>query len=53
MLVGIVLIGIGVNWYKTGIQTDVYHRQGFSISHWEVFCGAKPAEIVIDVKEKR
>ena len=29
--------------YKTGVQQQVYHRQGIEISRWEVFIGCTPA----------
>lgn len=40
-----------IMWYKAGIQQRVYKRQNIEITQWEVFCGAEPAEKVIQVKE--
>lgn len=44
--------GIGISWYRSGIQSEVYRREGIELSQWEVFCGAKPAERQINIKEK-
>lgn len=38
-----VIIGFGIGaWYASGVQADVYRRQGVEMSQWEVFVGAKP-----------
>jgi hypothetical protein len=29
-------------WYRAGVQADVWRRQGAEMSTWEVFLGAKP-----------
>jgi len=33
-------------WYKAGVQSDVYQRQGIHMTQWETFIGTKPAQIV-------
>lgn len=37
-------------YYQAGVQADVYRRQGFNISTWEVMMGGKPIERVITIK---
>lgn len=51
MLCLIVLIGVGFSWYKAGLQSEVYHRQGIHITQWELFIGVNPAEKVIQIRQ--
>lgn len=37
---------VGWKWYASGVQVEVYHREGVTITQWECFVGAKPAERV-------
>lgn len=47
------LIGGGIEWYKAGMQQEAYRRQGIQISRWECFWGIKPAEMAVDLKQKK
>ena len=38
-------------WYASGVQAEVYERQGIHMTQWEVFVGAKPAERTINLKQ--
>jgi hypothetical protein len=40
----ILAIAFGVNWYKAGVQQEVYRRQGCEMSRWEIMLGAKPID---------
>jgi hypothetical protein len=45
------LLVVGVHWYRSAVQAEVYHRQGVEMTTWEVFVGAKPAERTINIKD--
>ena len=47
----ILLACLGWKWYRAGVQSDVYQREGITISQWEVFVGSKPAERAIRIVE--
>ncbi len=56
--IGIVAVLAGIlmllDWYRAGVQAEVYRREGIEVTQWEVFCGAKPAERTItNQKESR
>lgn len=55
MAIVVVMAGIAFafDWYKAGLQRDVYKRQGIEMTRWECLLGIKPAEMVVDVKEKK
>ena len=53
LILGIFSILLAWSWYRAGVQTDIYKRQGIEISHWEVFIGSTPAERVIQIKEHK
>jgi hypothetical protein len=40
----LIAFGVGMKWYRAGIQQEVYRRQGCEMSRWEVFMGAKPID---------
>lgn len=46
----LVLLALGVNWYRAGVQRDVYARQGIQMSRWEVLLGTQPAEKTVHVR---
>lgn len=48
----VVALGIWWIWYVAGVQVEVYRRQGITMTRWEVFVGAEPAERVVQVKER-
>lgn len=43
---------LAFKWYSSGIQADVWRREGAHMTQWEVFVGAKPIvrNIQVDVK---
>ena len=44
---------LSLGWYQSGLQADVYRRQGVEMTQWEVFCGAQPVErYVIPAQER-
>lgn len=53
LFIGLIVFGplAGWRWYKAGLQTAAYQRQGIVITRWEVFCGIEPAERVIQVRD--
>jgi hypothetical protein len=57
-VVGFVLIFIFMvggaaawHWYKAGLQSRAYARQGIVLSQWECFMGVEPAVRSINIKE--
>lgn len=50
LLLVVVLSLAGVKWYCSGVQAEVYERQGIRITQWEIFWGATPAEKVIQIR---
>ena len=50
IVIGIPALAASVQWYKAGVQADVYRREGIEMSQWDVFMGAKPAERAIQIK---
>jgi hypothetical protein len=40
-------------WYACGIQSEMYKRHGIIVSQKELFCGAKPPEYNINLKENK
>lgn len=40
------IIVFPISWYASGIQQQVWERQGIHLTHWEVFMGAHPAKVV-------
>ena len=38
--------------YRASVQSAVYARQGITLSTWECLMGIKPAESVIQVRER-
>lgn len=51
-LLAVVAGGLAISWYRAGVQVGIYQRQGIVMSQWEVFCGARPAESVIQIKDR-
>ena len=51
LLLAILILGSSFwSWYKAGIQSDLWKREGIEITQWEVFLGAKPAQRLIEIK---
>lgn len=51
LLGGFMAICAAVQWYRAGVQADVYRRQGVEMTTWEVMMGAKPVERSIRIQE--
>jgi ABC-type transporter Mla maintaining outer membrane lipid asymmetry permease subunit MlaE len=49
-LVVTIIGGVYFNWYKAGVQSRLYEREGISVTQWEIFIGSKPAERTVNVK---
>ncbi len=52
ILTYIIVVGVLLGWYKAGVQTAVYERQGVHMTQFEVFIGAKPITRNMVVTEK-
>jgi hypothetical protein len=38
------------SWYRAGVQSEVYSRQGVEMTQWECFLNMKPIERTINIK---
>lgn len=42
-----------IHWYCSGLQSEVYKREGIEISQWECYWGVKPAEWSIHFRQEK